>query len=226
VPANDHHDDCCSTAWATAHRKNPTAGAIGFLQRFCLVYVCGAFFSILCWAESLTLADGARHLMFEWPSICLRIEHSLAMGPLVLALSVLFAAQCFVEADLQTWIRYLFDPQWSAGSCGYWWVFVGGKYANPQHWNWFGMQGIFPFAALLIALLFWWHTELPVKLRPSPLARNRPILFSRFPVRSGFATASLARKVDFQRQPEAIFNALSRSAHPHRWVVGSFMAAA
>lgn len=137
-------------AWAPASRKSYSLAAIVFAAILaCLTSA--VHFSILVLGREPDLAVWARHLSFEWPSIVYALD--ILAWDWFFALSVLFAVRVFRGSRLANWIRYLLIASGVLALAGLVGVVVGDM--QIRNIGIVGYAGIFPFAALLIALLFW-----------------------------------------------------------------------
>lgn len=137
-------------AWAPASRKPYSLAAIVFAAILaCLTSA--VHFLILVLGREPDLAVWGRHLTFEWPSIVYALD--ILAWDWFFALSVLFAAPVFRGSRLANWIRYLLIASGVLAFAGLVGVVVGNM--QIRNIGIVGYAGIFPFAALLIALLFW-----------------------------------------------------------------------
>lgn len=137
-------------AWAPASRKPYSMAAIVFAAVLaCLTSA--VHFSILVLGREPALTPWARHLTFEWPSIVYAMD--ILAWDWFFALSVLFAAPVFRGSQLANWLRYLLIASGALALAGLIGVVVGDM--QIRNIGIVGYAGIFPFAALLIALLFW-----------------------------------------------------------------------
>lgn len=137
-------------ASAPASRKPYSLAAIVFAAILaCLTSA--VHFSILTLGREPDLAAWARLLTFEWPSIVYALD--ILAWDWFFALSVLFAAPVFRGSKLANCIRYLLIASGVLALAGLLGVVVGNM--QIRNIGIVGYAGIFPFAALLIALLFW-----------------------------------------------------------------------
>jgi len=108
-------------------------------------------FAILVLSRHPTFSEMPRFLAFEWPSVVYVVD--ILAWDIFFALSVLFAAPIFRGNGLAAWIRMLLIASGLLAFAGLAGVVTGDM--QIRNIGILGYAGIFPIAALLIALFFY-----------------------------------------------------------------------